>query len=110
MDTSSSLAPFAFILRRSCAGSEHSCFGPARKLHLKLALRSEWLIGRLAGLEVNERSKVTASPLPHSHPARLPEKVSQSCDSLEWEKIRNGGWVPFSFNRPAPELLPPSAR
>lgn len=94
MDKSSSLAPFAFILHRSSPGSEHSCFWPARKLHLKLALWSEWLISHLAGMKVNERSKETASPLLYTHPRHaspiyenlssacsrwLPEKVSESC-------------------------------
>lgn len=94
MDKSSSLAPFAFILLHSSPGSARSCSRPARKLHLKLALWSEWLISHLVGMKVNERSKETASSLLYIQPRRacpiyknlpaacsrwLPEKVSESC-------------------------------
>lgn len=114
MDKSSSLAPFAFILHRSSPGSEHSCFRPARKLHLKLALWSEWLISHLAGMKANESSKETASPLLYIQPRHaspiyenlssacsrwLPE-VSESC-IIVWsggkKKIQNGSWCPFSL-------------
>lgn len=114
MDKSSSLAPFAFILHRSSPGSEHSCFWPARKLHLKLALWSEWLISHLSGMKVNERSKETASPLLYIHPRHaspiyenlssacsrwLPEKVSESCMIVRsgGKKIQNGSWCLFSL-------------
>lgn len=111
MDKSSSPAPFAFILHPSPPGSECSCFRPARKLHLKLALRSEWLISHLTGMKVNERSNETASPLLYIHPKRpspiyenhsstcgwwLPEKVSESriMSGME-KKIQHGSWCPF---------------
>lgn len=115
MDKSSSLAPFAFILHRSSPGSEHSCFRPARKLHLKLALWSEWLISHLAGMKVNESSKETASPLLYIQPRHaspiyanlssacsrwLPE-VSESC-IIVWsgEKKKSKMEAGVHFPRP----------
>lgn len=75
---------------------ERSCFRPDRKLHLKLARQSEWLISHLAGMKVNERSKERATRLRYnpsqarfSHPAdsrRLAGKVSQSGITVWSEK------------------------
>lgn len=82
MDTSSSFAPFTFVLHRPALGSEHSCFWPARKLHLKLALWSEWLISHLTSMQVNERSKETASPLLYNHHRHVSHPSTDLQESL----------------------------
>lgn len=69
-------SPFAFILPCSTQGSERSCLRPARKLHLKLALWSEWLISHLEGMKVNERGKETAFPLLYIHHRRVSVRMS----------------------------------
>lgn len=74
----------------SALGSEHSCFWPARKLHLKLALRSEWLISHLAGMKVNENSKETASPLLYIHHRRVSSHLQESLVCLQPAVTREG--------------------
>lgn len=69
-------SPFAFILPCLTQGSERSCLRPARKLHLKLALWSEWLISHLEGMKVNERGKETAFPLLFIHHRRVSVRMS----------------------------------
>ena len=110
MDKSSSLAPFAFILHRSAPGSVHSCFWPARKLLLKLALWSEWLISHIVGMKVNERSKETASLyLPDMlltnlleylvclQPVASREGQQVMLLVVQSERIWNGNGCPFSL-------------
>lgn len=95
-----------FLYDHSAQGSEPSCFWPARKLHMKLALRFEWFISHHAGMKVNERSKETVSPLLHIHHRHVSHHSSRmSCcyqrkpvsHIVCSERVQNGSGCPFSL-------------